>query len=142
MHDVDLYYCGCHCAIDHHLQLLRRQLFPASQLRPKTCASFQLLDLLHKFALTTKASTYDFYRGLEKLTVNIGIGVPKFRYKALFRIIMQWRHIKMLKWGGRGHDPSGVEGTKPGELAIKCPSCPHPGINLPEGWENAAADAK
>jgi hypothetical protein len=43
----------------------------------------------------------------------------------------------MLKRAGRGHDPSGVLGTKPGELAVVCRACPIPGINLPEGWENA-----
>ncbi|KAJ7805539.1 hypothetical protein B0H13DRAFT_2244255 [Mycena leptocephala] len=31
---------------------------------------------------------------------------------------------------------SGAQGTKPGELAIECPACPRPGINLPEGWED------
>jgi hypothetical protein len=42
----------------------------------------------------------------------------------------------MLKRGGRGHHPSGVAGTQDGELAIECPSCPHPGKNLPEAWED------
>ena len=48
---------------------------------------------------------------------------------------LQWRHLKMLKWGGRGHDPLGVVGTKEGELAVLCPSCPQPGVNLPVVWE-------
>ena len=137
IHQVAIRYCGCSKAIPQHLQLLRRGLYPASQLSVKTCASFQLLDLLHKFALTTKSSTYDFYRALEKLTNNTGIDVPKLRYRALFRMSIQWRHLKLLKWAGRGHDPSGVIGTKSGELVVVCPSCPHPGINLPEGWEDA-----
>ncbi|PPQ85803.1 hypothetical protein CVT26_004590 [Gymnopilus dilepis] len=50
---------------------------------------------------------------------------------------LQWRHLQMLKWGGRGHDPSGVAGTSSGELAVRCPSCPMPGISLENGWENA-----
>ena len=48
-----------------------------------------------------------------------------------------WRHLKMLKRGGRGQDPHGAEGTQEGELAVECPACPHPGRNLPEGWEDA-----
>ena len=43
----------------------------------------------------------------------------------------------MLKWGRQGHNSRGVVGTKSSELAVVCPSSPHPGINLPEGWENA-----
>ncbi|KAF8911112.1 hypothetical protein CPB84DRAFT_1672024 [Gymnopilus junonius] len=137
IHEVAFNYCGCSRAIPQHLQLLRHCFFPASQLIVKTCASFELLDVLHKFALTTKASTYDFYRALEKLTDNTGLSRPKSRYHSLFRIIMQWCHLKLLKWGGRAHDPEGVDATKPGELALNCPSCPYPGINLPDGWEHA-----
>lgn len=52
----------------------------------------------------------------------------------------QWRHLKSLKRGGRGHDPTGVRGTKDGELAVQCPACPHPGINLPKNWQNSAPE--
>lgn len=48
----------------------------------------------------------------------------------------------MLKWGGRGHDVSGVAGTSEGELAVKCPTCPHPGINIPDDWINASENQK
>jgi hypothetical protein len=49
-----------------------------------------------------------------------------------------WRHLKMLKRTGRGHDPAGIAATKPGECAIECPACPHPDRNLPAGWEKAS----
>lgn len=55
---------------------------------------------------------------------------------------MQWRHLKLLKWGGRGHDPAGVAATRAGELAVLCPSCPRPGINLPDDWEQAPLEFK
>jgi len=57
-------------------------------------------------------------------------------------MLVQWHHLKLLKRGGRGHDPSGAAGTKTGELALMCPSCPHPGINFPEGWEDASTSFK
>ena len=50
-------------------------------------------------------------------------------------MIREWRHLKMLKRAGRGHDTAGVSGTQPGGLAVICPACPLPGINLPSGWE-------
>jgi hypothetical protein len=53
-------------------------------------------------------------------------------------MIREWRYLKMLKRAGRGHDPAGVQATKAGELAVLCPACPQPGINLPEGWEKAS----
>jgi hypothetical protein len=43
--------------------------------------------------------------------------------------------MDMMKRAGRGHDDSGVAGTAQGELALPCRACPHPGINLPDGWD-------
>lgn len=48
----------------------------------------------------------------------------------------------MLKRGGRGHDPDGINATIPGELALDCPSCPHPNKNLPPDWESAPPEVK
>jgi hypothetical protein len=53
-----------------------------------------------------------------------------------------WRHLKMLKHAGRGQDPLGAEGTQEGELAVECPTCPHPGRNLPDGWEDAPPEVR
>lgn len=52
------------------------------------------------------------------------------------RMVREWRHLKMLKRTGRGHDPAGLEMTQEGECATLCPACPHPGKNLPKDWKN------
>ena len=134
VHDVSLSYCGCHREIPRDLQLLRRGLYPASQQRVRTCVTFPLLKLLHALALVGKVSAYDMYRSIERLTNNTGIRMPRSRYRPTMRCLNQWRHLKALKCGGRAHDSTGAKGTSNGELAILCPSCPHPGINLPQGW--------
>lgn len=136
-HEVVFGYCSCTREIPRHIQLLRRGLYPASQQNVRTCVTFPLLRLLHLLSLTSKVSTYDMYRALERLTINSNIQLPKRRYRPLMRVLTQWRHLKLLKRGGRGHDPSGAASTANGELAIRCPSCPHPGINLGEDWMNA-----
>lgn len=142
IHEVALSYCGCAREIPRHLQLLRRGLYPATQHNVRTCISFELLRLLHILSLTAKLNTYDFYRGLEALTPGASLTPPKMRYRLLIRSLTQWRHLKMLKRAGRGHDPSRATGTKAGEPAILCPSCPHPGINLPEDWDKAPVEQK
>ena len=48
-----------------------------------------------------------------------------------------WQNLLMLKRAGRRQDPASVDATAQGELAVECPACPHPGRNLPEGWETA-----
>jgi len=139
IHEVAFLYCGCSRAIPQNLQLLRRQIYPSSQLNIMSCATFEVLNSLHKITLTTKSSTFDLYRALEKITNNTGVSVPKTKYRALSRMFLQWRHLKLLKWAGRGHDSTGPEGTNPGELALRCPSCPYPEINLPPNWREAVA---
>jgi len=52
-------------------------------------------------------------------------------------VVREWRHIKMTKRAGRGHDATAISGTAQGELAIPCRACPRPGVNLPAGWETA-----
>ena len=140
IHDVNLDFCGCERKQPKFTQLLHRQLFPATQVNPRTCATFSLLKSFHLLNLTSKINVYDFYRSLERLTDNTGLQLPKSRYRMLMRMTTQWRHLKLLKRGGRGHDPSGAAGTKDGELAILCPTCPHPGINLPANWRESPAD--
>ncbi len=59
------------------------------------------------------------------------------------RMVREWRHIKLLK---RMLDKSPKDligsGTTtglnftPGLLAVQCPACPWPGLNMPPGWEN------
>jgi hypothetical protein len=139
IHEVAFRYCGCSRAIPQNLQLLRRQIYPSSQLNIMTCATFELLDSLHKIALTTKSSTFDLYSALEKITNNTGVSVPKTKYRPLSCMLLQWRHLKLLKWAGRAHDSTGPEGTKPGELALRCPSCPYPEISLPQNWREISA---
>jgi len=139
IHEVAFRYCGCSIAVSQKLQLLRRKIYPASQSNIMTCATFELLDFLHKITHMTKSSTFDLYCALEKVMDNTGVCIPKSKYQALSDMSLQWRHLKLLKWAGRAHDPAGPDGTKPGELALCCPSCPYPEINIPQDWCEAAA---
>jgi hypothetical protein len=86
--------------------------------------------------LQAKMTAYDYYTVLEHLTNNVRVKPPD-RYQVFLRMARQWRHLLMLKRAGHGHDPSGVFGTGAGELALECPVCPNPKVNLPEGWETA-----
>ena len=45
-----------------------------------------------------------------------------------------WRDLKAQINAGLGHETERV--SKPGDLAIFCPACPQPDINLPQGWES------
>jgi hypothetical protein len=146
IHEVLVDFCGCErakAAGPHEIQLLRAGWFPATHERPHTAATFAVLDQFHQETLQAKVTMYDFYGVLEKLTNNVGVKPPD-RYAEFIRLCKEYRHSMMLKRGGRSstYDSSGAEGTKSGELAIECPACPRPGINLPEGWEDAAPEQR
>ncbi|KAJ7667385.1 hypothetical protein B0H14DRAFT_3102517 [Mycena olivaceomarginata] len=115
VHPVSVDYCGCaraHEAGDRVQQTLRAAWFPATNVEPQTCATF-----------TRKVTTYDYYSGLEKLTGNTG--------------------LEEIKRAGRGNDGKRkVAETHPGELAVTCPACPQPGINLPDDWESATGEQR
>jgi hypothetical protein len=55
-------------------------------------------------------------------------------------IVHQCRVMEMMKRAERGHDNSGVAGTGEGELVLPCQACPHPEMNLPEGWDEVTWD--
>ncbi|KAJ7896185.1 hypothetical protein B0H13DRAFT_1885266 [Mycena leptocephala] len=84
-----------------------------------------------------KVAAYDFYNTLVLLRNGSGLRKPPHRLPQFMHMVREYRHLQMCKRAGRGHDPLGIAGTKAGELAIPCRACPHPGINLPEGWEDA-----
>ncbi|KAK7028198.1 hypothetical protein VNI00_014888 [Paramarasmius palmivorus] len=142
IHDIALKFCGCGNQIPQYQQLLRRGFYPATvhEGRIKTCATFQYLEALSLQTLTTKSGTYDFYRALEKLTDGAGILKIESRYRPLRMILRQWKHLKLIIRSGYGHSPDPItdETLHEGCLTIKCPSCPHPGINLMPGWEQEA----
>ncbi|KAL0575102.1 hypothetical protein V5O48_006852 [Marasmius crinis-equi] len=109
--------------------------------RISTAITFECLEMLQMQTLTTKASIYDFYRALERLTENAGIFRPASRYRQLLQGMRQWRHLKYLMRAGKGQHAASYDiDTDPEtSLTLKCPSCPHPGINLPAGWEKLAS---
>jgi len=51
------------------------------------------------------------------------------------RVSRQWRDLKHRKWHGFGHD-TGRDPSN-GGLALFCPTCPQPGVNIPDNWKNS-----
>ncbi|KAJ7797560.1 hypothetical protein B0H14DRAFT_3493624 [Mycena olivaceomarginata] len=139
IHDVAVDACDCERRVwagPPEEQMLRAGWFPATDERPRTCATMEVLDTFLLQTYQAKTTMYDYYSVLEKLTNNVGVKPPN-RYQAFLRMVREYSHLLMLKRAGWGHAKSGVLGTAQGELAVQCPCCPVPGVNLPEGWENA-----
>ncbi|KAJ6613762.1 hypothetical protein B0H10DRAFT_2222001 [Mycena sp. CBHHK59/15] len=142
IHEVAVDFCNCASVQPHDIQLLRARWYPATGKSPRSAATFRLLHRFHLMSLESKCSSYEFYHSIARETDNTGTVPVRDRYDEFMRMGREWRHLKMLKRSGRGHDPSGVKGTKSGECALLCPACPQPGKNLPENWKDVLNDRR
>ncbi|KAJ7852858.1 hypothetical protein B0H13DRAFT_1904401 [Mycena leptocephala] len=134
IHEVSVDFCGCEnrsSAGPLDTQLLRGGWYPASEERPKSCMTLLALEKFHLGTLQAKTTMYDFYRTLEKLTSNDGTKPPD-RYQVMIRICREYRHLMMLKRGGRGHCREGAMGRSQENWRF--------GVNLPDDWESASKE--
>ena len=162
VHHVDVQFCACTESprwVENYRQLLRLRWYPASFQKPKTAFTFDMLNDYHKYALQAKLNLYDYYSTVMQKTDNSGRekaivsyitphSFPitdvqyQYRYHEMSQCVRQWRSIKQIKRGGGGHNPNGLTSITEGSLAIECPACPHPGRNLPQGWDDALGDKR
>ncbi|KAJ8494859.1 hypothetical protein ONZ45_g13096 [Pleurotus djamor] len=145
IHSITVKFCNCDRRSEHgtnRQQLLRRGWFPATFEQPRTCATFALLDHFQSQTLQSKVTAYDYYSALQLLTDNSGLMKIPARYKEFLRMNREYVHLNALKRGGRAHDPTGIPGTKNGELTVICPACPISGVNLPFDWESVPEDRR
>ncbi|KAK0490084.1 hypothetical protein EDD18DRAFT_1465849 [Armillaria luteobubalina] len=139
IHTIDVRFCDCHRAQPHYVQLLHQRWFPASVEIPRTAITFQALRHYQMLSFMSKISAYEYYHSLARLVDNTGTESSPDKLQIFLRVVREWRHIRLLKRSGRGNDPTGVKGTKPGECAVLCPACPQPGINMVDTREGEKA---
>ncbi|KAG1724150.1 uncharacterized protein EDB91DRAFT_1087569 [Suillus paluster] len=107
---------------------------PASITQPQTAFIFNVLDHFLIDALECKTSAMSFYQKLRRLTNNAFPDKIPDRYWELMRVSRIWRDLTNRIRFGFGHDT--VKSPGPGDLALYCPACPQPGINLPSSWKS------
>lgn len=139
-------WCRCQNAPERWVQLLRHSFFPASFDKPATIFTFDVLDHFTHDLLECKTSAMNFYNKIKRITNNafpsqvpvssliysllfIKLNRDKDRYRELMRVGRQWRNLDALKRAGMIYTPE--KERKAGDLAIFCPACPQPGINIP-----------
>ncbi|EDR12084.1 uncharacterized protein LACBIDRAFT_324502 [Laccaria bicolor S238N-H82] len=136
IHSIGIDFCNCETAQPHFIQLLRYRWFPSTVTKPMSAATFRVLKHFQLLSFESKASAFEYYSALACHTNNTG-APSKDRYRQFLRMVREYRNIKMLKRFGRGHDPTGTEGTGNGQCAVLCPACPQPGWNLPANWKES-----
>ncbi|EIW80679.1 hypothetical protein CONPUDRAFT_154693 [Coniophora puteana RWD-64-598 SS2] len=120
----------CKCSVRHapHEQLLRMRLYPASQDRPQTVFTFDVLDHFLLANMETKVPANAYFRMLMRITDEAYPDLVPDRYRELARCARQWLRLTSRKRHGHGY---GEDEDAPGSLATPCVACPRPGINAP-----------
>jgi KDZ transposase family protein len=135
IHHIAMVTCSCQGHDKIPLDLVACRLLPASFIRIRTIFTSQLMDHFRLCNLELKASAYQFYQLIQRLTLPIGQSELVNLYHEFRRMSRLWRWMKKLKWAGYGHNKKDHLNPAAGSLAIFCPTCPQPGLNLPEDWK-------
>jgi hypothetical protein len=128
----------CQCQGEHQipLDLVASNLLPTSFTRIRTLFTVQVLDHFRLCNLELKASAYQFYQLIRRVTLPMRPAEVVNLYHELRRMSRLWRWMKRLKWAGYGHNQQDPLNPEPGSLANFCPACPQVGINIPENWKD------
>ncbi len=105
IHHLPVIFCACDTT-DSELDIayLRMGLFPASFERIKTLFTFDVLKDFRASNLECKASAYQYYQKLRRLTCPAFPTAVLNRYRELHRVSRQYRNMKLWEMYRRAHD--------------------------------------
>ncbi|KAH9041917.1 hypothetical protein EDB83DRAFT_2228119 [Lactarius deliciosus] len=131
--EMEAVFCVCSETDNQDEQLLQSGLFPATFKQIRTLFTFSVLDDFLNDNIECKTTAQQYYSKLQSLTSRMFPSLVPNMYKQLLRTSRQWRDIKSRMEQGLGHQSEDT--ALDGSLAIFCPACPQPGINLPNDWK-------
>lgn len=139
IHNIAMITCECRGHDNLPSDFVAARLLPASFERIRTLFTAQLLDHFRLCNLELKATAYQFYHLLQRLTSPMHPAEVVNLYRELRRMSRIWRWMKRLKWAGYGNKNKAASEVDAGELTVFCPACPQPGINIPDNWKEDKA---
>ncbi|KAG2072557.1 hypothetical protein BDR04DRAFT_1127676 [Suillus decipiens] len=128
LHSLMIRFCWCTKALSPNMQLFETGLFPVYFTLPKTAFTFAMLDDFLLDNLECRTSAMNYYSKLRQITSSMFPHLVPDQYRELMR----------LKWYGFGHEKPK---PKSGELALFCPACLQPGVNINLSEKNAEDSA-
>ncbi|KAI9428962.1 hypothetical protein H4582DRAFT_1828355 [Lactarius indigo] len=137
--DMDVLFCICPNAGANDEQLLQAGIFPSTFKQIETAFTFSVLDDFLADNLECKTTAQQYYSKLQSITNRMFPDHVLNLYKQLLRASRQWRDLKNRIESGLGHQHTGTSANE-GSMAIFCPACPQPGINLPDDWRTRYND--
>jgi CxC2 like cysteine cluster associated with KDZ transposases len=144
IHHIACLVCGCHGEENKHADVMAAGLIPTSFTRYRTMFTHKVLDDFRLTNLECKASAYQYFQKIRRLTSPMSLDSVPNLYHELRRLSRLWRWMKKLKWAGLGNkkDSDRNLGDLPaGSLANFCPACPQVNVNMPSNWMDNAEES-
>lgn len=142
IHHIGVVTCLCRGVDQIPIDFMYSRLVPTSFSTIRTLFTTMALDTFRLANLEMKASAYQYFQFIHRLTSKITSNVPNL-YHDLRKLSRAWRWMKKLKWAGFAHksvnsNTPAADNMNPaaGGLSIFCPACPQPNINLPDDWKS------
>ncbi|KAN0141115.1 hypothetical protein V8E53_000871 [Lactarius tabidus] len=126
--DLEILYCICPNASDRGEQLLQAQMFPSSIKNIETVFTSSVLDDFLVDNLECKTTAQHITNRM------FPDNVPDL-YRQLLQASRQWHDLQNRMSSGLGHQQESSNQAD-GSMAIFCPACLQPGINLPSDWKD------
>ncbi|GLB38092.1 hypothetical protein LshimejAT787_0411430 [Lyophyllum shimeji] len=137
IHYLPLVTCGCRGLEKRPADLILNGLIPASFSGSRIYFTTAVLSDYRLANLECKSSALHYWHKLCRHTAAATHpGDMDNFYRELRRLSRGWRWLKKLQWSGVGQAGKGINDVGEGELAIFCPTCPQPEINLPPDWQS------
>ncbi|KAF8956034.1 hypothetical protein BDZ97DRAFT_1672276, partial [Flammula alnicola] len=135
IHHLPVVKCGCHPEVEEQLQYIEMGLFPNTYDIIKTVFTMNVLNDFRLSNLECKTTAYQYYAKLRRLTCPAFPKAVLNRYRELRRLSREYRNLKLWKCMAVGMTnlPAAPEIAR-GKLGLFCPTCPQPGVNLPDEW--------
>ncbi|KAI0356813.1 hypothetical protein OH77DRAFT_1533775 [Trametes cingulata] len=131
IHDIPIRFCDCAGTAPETEQLMQVGLWPATWEQPRTATTLNALRAYHGLELQGQLNVHDYLGYLARVTDDVAPHLVKDRYREFSNSMRVYRYIHARR--NCGAAPG--EDLAPGSLAVLCPACPQPGINMRPGWE-------
>ncbi|TCD64122.1 hypothetical protein EIP91_004535, partial [Steccherinum ochraceum] len=128
---IPVHFCLCAdkgtgIAVPESIQLLEAGFWPGSWLEPRTMFTLGVLDEHAVLSRSAALSTDAFWKYLVRNTDGVDPSTVEDRYKSFLTAAREYQVLTSAKRQGL----STLKEMKYASMAVLCPACPQPGINL------------
>ncbi|KAJ2961021.1 hypothetical protein NUW54_g14406 [Trametes sanguinea] len=112
-------------------QLFEVGLWPATWENPRTVITLAAMETFHGLELQAQLNVQDYMAFLRRQTDDVLPQTVKDRYREFITSMRYYRHVQARRRGGI--NPG--DALSAGSLAVLCPACPQPEMNMRPGWK-------